>query len=138
MHGLLQWPVRIAREIPDKPMNVTIYHNPRCSKSRKTLELIESRGLQPRVVEYLENPPAPETLLRLAKMLKVPLAELLRTSEADFAKSSGQVPANDDHALSRWLHDHPRVLQRPIVVDEDRNRAVIGRPPENVMDLLPQ
>lgn len=117
-------------------MNVTIYHNPKCSKSRKTLEIIESNGLKPRIVEYLKNPPAPETLLRLAQMLEVPLAKLLRTGEADFAESPEAVPVDDEQALSRWLHDHPRVLQRPIVVDDDEDRAVIGRPPENVLGLI--
>jgi len=117
-------------------MNVTIYHNPGCSKSRKTLEILESQGLKPRIVEYLQNPPAPETLLGFAEMLQLPLASLLRTSEADFAESPEPVPVEDGQALSVWLHDHPRVLQRPIVVDEDQNRAVIGRPPENVLELL--
>ena len=117
-------------------MNVTIYHNPGCSKSRKTLELIESRGLKPRIVEYLKNPPAPDTLLRLAQLLEVPLAELLRSGEADFAESPQPVPVDDEQALARWLHDHPRVLQRPIVVVDDEDRAVIGRPPENVLELI--
>ena len=117
-------------------MNITIYHNPACSKSRKTLEIIESHGLKPRIVEYLKNPPAPETLQRLAAMLAVPLGELLRTSEADFAEAAGAVPMEDGEALSQWLHDHPRVLQRPIVVDDDTDRAVVGRPPENVLELL--
>ena len=119
-----------------KIMNVTIYHNPRCSKSRKTLEIIEAQGLKPRIVEYLEKPPPPDALLRLAKMLEVPLLQLLRTSEADFADSSEPVPVDDDQALSAWLHQHPRVIQRPIVVDEDRLRAIIGRPPELVLELL--
>ncbi len=117
-------------------MNITIYHNPGCSKSRKTLEIIESHGLKPRIVEYLQNPPAPDTLLGLAEMLELPLADLLRTAEADFVKSTQPVPVDDSQALSKWLHDHPRVLQRPIVVDEDQNRAVVGRPPENVLELL--
>jgi arsenate reductase len=117
-------------------MNLTIYHNPRCSKSRKTLEIIESRGLKPRIIEYLNEPPDPQTLLRLAEMLDVPLADLLRRSEADFADSPDAVPIDDKQALSRWLHDHPRVLQRPIVVDDDKGRAVVGRPPENVLELI--
>jgi len=117
-------------------MNITIYHNPGCSKSRETLEIIESRGPKPRIVEYLKNPPAPDTLKGLAEMLGVPLAALLRTAEADFAESPEPVPVDDVQALSIWLHHHPGVLQRPIVVDEDSDRAVIGRPPENVLDLL--
>lgn len=119
-------------------MNVTIYHNPGCSKSRKTLEIIESHGLKPRIVEYIDNPPAPDDLLRLANLLGVPLADLLRTSETDFSESSELVPVKDSQALSLWLHDHPRVLQRPIVVDEDNDRAVVGRPPENVLEIIEQ
>lgn len=117
-------------------MQLTIYHNPRCSKSRKTLELIESHGFKPRVVEYLKEPPNPHTLLELAGMLDVPLADLLRRSEAEFADCSEPVPLDDSRALSQWLHDHPRVLQRPIVVDDDTGRAVVGRPPENVLELI--
>ena len=117
-------------------MKFTIYHNPRCSKSRKTLEIIESRGLKPRIVEYIDNPPAPDDLLRLADLLDVPLADLLRTAETEFSESSEPVPVNDSQALSVWLHDHPRVLQRPIVVDEDNERAVVGRPPENVLEII--
>ena len=117
-------------------MNVTIYHNPKCSKSRKTLQIIESHGLRPRIVEYLDNSPDPDDLLRLANLLGVPLADLLRTSETEFSESSEPVPVEDNQALSQWLHDHPRVLQRPIVVDEDNNRAVVGRPPENVLEII--
>jgi arsenate reductase len=119
-------------------MNVTIYHNPACSKSRKTLEIIESQGVRPKIVEYLLQPPAPGALLHLAGMLELPLADLLRTSETDFAESPTRVPVDDGQALAQWLNEHPRVLQRPIVVDEDNGRAIIGRPPENVLKLLSQ
>ncbi len=117
-------------------MTVTIYHNPGCSKSRKTLEIIESQGVRPTIVEYLKNPPSPDTLLQLAERLAVPLADLLRRSEAEFADSVMPVPVDDDRALANWLHDHPRVLQRPIVVDENSGRAVVGRPPEKVLELM--
>ena len=118
-------------------MNVTIYHNPRCSKSRRTLEIIESRGIKPKIVEYLDQPPSPDTLATLAELLGLPLKELLRTAESDFTAAPEAVPVDDAVALADWLHAHPRVLQRPIVVDEDRGRSVIGRPPENVLGLLP-
>ena len=117
-------------------MKITIYHNPGCSKSRKTLELIESQGIEPKIVEYLAEPPDAQTLLRLAELLNMPLAELLRKSEDDFKRAAESVPLDDDAALAAWLHDHPRVLQRPIVVDEDGNRAVVGRPPENVFEII--
>jgi arsenate reductase len=117
-------------------MNITIYHNPGCSKSRKTLEIIESHGFEPRIVEYLVQPPDAQTLLRLAATLNVPMMDLLRKAEEDFSSASGSVPLDDDAALADWLHQHPRVLQRPIVVDEDGDRAVIGRPPENVLEIL--
>lgn len=117
-------------------MSITIYHNPRCSKSRKTLEILESRGVRPRIVEYLSTPPAPETLEALAGMLGVPLSTLLRTGESEYAEAGNSLPLDDQSALAEWLHAHPRVLQRPIVVDEENRRAVVGRPPENVLELI--
>ena len=117
-------------------MNITIYHNPRCSKSRKTLELIESQGIEPEIVEYLAEPPDAQTLLLLATALNMPLTELLRKSEDDFKIAAKSVPLDDDAALAAWLHKHPKVLQRPIVVNEDENRAVVGRPPENVFAVI--
>lgn len=117
-------------------MSLTIYHNPRCSKSRKTLELIESKGVTPRIVEYLESPPDPATLQKIAGLLQTPLNNLLRRGEDEFKNAGDSVPLDDEAALAGWVHDNPRVLERPIVVDEENGRAVVGRPPENVLDLL--
>jgi len=117
-------------------MSVTIYHNPRCSKSRKTLELIKSKGVRPKVVEYLETPPGPAELLAITRMLDRPLADLLRRGEDEFRDAGDSVPLDDEAALAAWIHEHPRVLERPIVVDEEKGRAVVGRPPENVLELL--
>jgi arsenate reductase len=117
-------------------MSITIYHNPRCSKSRKTLELIESKGVSPNIVEYLAVPPDADTLLRIAALLDVPLADLLRRNESEFTGSGGDVPLDDEKALAAWIHDNPNVLERPIVVDEEQDRAIVGRPPENVLSLL--
>lgn len=117
-------------------MTITIYHNPGCSKSRKTLELLESNGISPTIIEYLLTPPDRDTLLRLASLLGVSLADLLRRGEDVFKVAADCVPLDDEIALADWLHDNPRVLERPIVVDEDQNRAVVGRPPENVLNLL--
>lgn len=71
-------------------------------------------------------------------MLELPLADLLRRGEAEFRDAAGRVPLDDEAALANWLAAHPRVLQRPIVVDEEQERAVIGRPPENVLGLISQ
>ena len=117
-------------------MNITIYHNPSCSKSRKTLELIEEQGITPKIVEYLKTPPNAETVLTLASQLGITVVELLRSAESDFAAIMENALIDDDAALAAGLKDHPKALQRPIVVDEDAGRAVIGRPPENVLRLL--
>ena len=117
-------------------MKLTIYHNPSCSKSRKTLELIEKQGIIPRIVEYLKTPPDAETVLSLATSLGVRVVDLLRPAEADFAALTENASADDDAALAAGLKNHPRALQRPIVVDEDSGKGVFGRPPENVLELL--
>jgi arsenate reductase len=118
-------------------MTVRIYHNPRCSKSRKTLQLLTEHGIEPEIVAYLDEPPDAATVLRLADLLGLPVSDLLRTGEDDFVEQREVLDLGDDPALARWLQDHPRVLQRPIVVDEAAGRAVIGRPPEKVLELLP-
>lgn len=116
-------------------MKLTIYHNPGCSKSRGTLALIRERGIEPHIVNYLEEMPDADTLLRLAESLATDVSALMRQSESDYRDATDR-PAGDEMALAEWLHRHPRVLQRPVVVDEERGRAVIGRPPENVLDLI--
>ena len=118
-------------------MTITIYHNPRCSKSRKTLELIEDAGVTPQVVRYLDDPPDADRIRRLADTIGVAVAELLRRNEDDFKNAADLPDLGDDEALAGWLAAHPRVLQRPIVIDDDAGVAVIGRPPENVAGLLP-
>jgi arsenate reductase len=100
------------------------------------LELLESEGISPTIVEYLVNPPTADTLLQLARLLDSPLQDLLRRGEDDFRNAGNSVPLHDETKLASWLHDHPRVLERPIVVDEGRDRAIVGRPPENVLSLL--
>lgn len=115
---------------------LTIYHNPACSKSRQTLEILKENGLNPSIVSYLEEPPPAARIVELAELLDGPVAALLRRSEETF-RNAGDLPElEDDAALAAWLERHPRVLQRPIVVDDDRRRAVIGRPPENVLQLI--
>jgi len=119
-------------------MSITIYHNPRCSKSRKTLELLEQAGVNPAIVEYLNTPPSAAATLRNAELVGVRVADLLRRGEDEFKQADDLPDLDDDAALARWLELHPRVIERPIVVDEDNDRAVIGRPPENVLGLIGQ
>jgi len=106
----------------------TIYHNPRCSKSRETLAMLEAAGIKPEVVEYLRDVPSEETLLSLMEML--PPTSMVRTKEPAYSGFD----LNDKKTVARELHLHPELLERPIVVRG--KKAVIGRPPEAVNTLL--
>ena len=117
-------------------MNITIYHNPRCSKSRKSLEILRDQNVSPKIVAYLDTPPDAATIVDLAKMLAVPVQAIVRRNEAVFRDARDLPPLDDDAALAAWLADNPKAIERPIVVDEDRRRAVIGRPPEATLELL--
>ena len=117
-------------------MTITIYHNPRCSKSRKTLELINEAGVEPEIVLYLKDRPDADEILAVAGMLDTPVAELLRRGESEFKDATDLPDLADDAALAAWLVEHPIVLQRPIVTDSKAGKAVIGRPPENVIEFL--
>jgi len=113
-------------------MSVTIYHNPRCSKSRQTLELIRAHGTEPHIVEYLQTPPSADQLKDILTKLGKTAAQIVRPKEA---KEEGiGVAALDNDALIAALVAHPRAIERPIVVTDDD--AVLGRPPENVLDLI--
>jgi arsenate reductase len=117
-------------------MSLKIYHNPRCSKSRRTLEIIQDAGVEPEVVLYLEETPAAAEILDLAGKLGQPVAALLRRGESSFKDATDLPDLNNDAALAAWLETHPIVLERPIVIDTAAGKAVVGRPPENVNDLL--
>ena len=117
-------------------MSITIYHNPRCSKSRKSLEILQQSGIRPTIVEYLQTPPSAATVVRNAELAGVRVADLVRRGAEEFKLADDLPDLDDDEALARWLALHPRVIERPIVVDEDNGRAVIGRPPENVLALI--
>jgi arsenate reductase len=115
-------------------MKITIYHNPRCSKSRQTLELLQTEGIAPDIVEYLQNPPSAETILSIASQLNLTPRELMRTGEDDFKADREKLETMDDTAISKWLSTHPKVIQRPIVITDKGAR--IGRPPENVLEIV--
>lgn len=115
-------------------MQATIYHNARCSKSRQTLDLLESKGVEPKVVPYLERPPDAATLEKLVAMLGIRPADLLRRKEAPYAELGLAEKLEDDDALIAAMVAHPVLIERPIVVQG--NRARIGRPPERVLEIL--
>ena len=112
-------------------MSITIYHNPRCSKSRQTLALLEEKGITPVIIEYLETPPSVQELTTiLTKMGKGP-QDILRRKEA---KEEGIDLSSDGDQLIKAIVAHPRALERPIVVNGDK--AAMGRPPEAVLNIL--
>ena len=117
-------------------MSVTIYHNPRCSKSRKTLQLIQDAGIEPTIVEYLATPPSSARILELSTHLGMRPKELLRRKEAEFTAASDLPDLDDDTSLAAWMSRNPKVIERPIVVEDASGRAVVGRPPENVLQLI--
>lgn len=115
---------------------LTIYHNPRCSKSRKTLELIQESGVEATIVEYLQDAPNGERILHLAGLLEVPVADLLRRGEDEFKNATDLPDLSNNAALAAWIESNPKTLERPIVVDDENGQAVVGRPPENVLTLI--
>jgi arsenate reductase len=115
---------------------LTIYHNPRCSKSRRTLELLQESGIEPTIVEYLKETPDADRIVRMAGLLDVPVATLLRRGEDDFKNATDLPDLADNAALAAWIVSNPKTLERPIVIDDDNGRAVVGRPPENVLTLV--
>ncbi|GIX30286.1 MAG: arsenate reductase [Porticoccaceae bacterium] len=113
---------------------VTLYHNPRCSKSRAALALLRERGIEPEVVLYLETPPDEETLTQLLAKLGMAPRELLRKGEPEYRELGLADPGLSDEEIVRCMVRHPRLIERPIAVAGDR--AVVGRPPERVLEIL--
>jgi len=112
-------------------MTVKIYHNPRCSKSRQTLALLQDNGVEPQIVEYLTTPPSAAELKEVLGKLGLGPRDILRKKEA---KEEGIDPDLDGDALIEAIAQHPRALERPIVVKGAK--AAMGRPPESVLDIL--
>ena len=113
-------------------MTVTIYHNPRCSNSRRALELLRDRGVEPRVVEYLKTPPDAAELKRLLKLMGKRPRDILRAKEA--AEARIDPDALSDDALVAAMVQHPITIQRPIVASG--SKAALGRPPEAVLAIV--
>ncbi len=115
-------------------MSVTIYHNPRCSKSRQTLQILQDNGITPEVVLYLETPPTKAQLKGLLKKLNISARELLRKGEDDYKNNNLKDPSLSEADLIDMMVRYPKLIERPIVVRDDK--AVLGRPPENVLTLI--
>ena len=113
---------------------VTIYHNPRCSKSRQTMELLEERGITPKVVEYLQSPPDTETLALILERLGLSPRQLMRKKEEPYGTLGLDDQTLSDARLIQAMVDNPILIERPIVVANDR--VAVGRPPENVLTIL--
>ena len=114
---------------------ITIWHNPRCSKSRISLALLTEQGVEPAEVRYLETPPSRPEIERVLELLAIPPIDLIRRGEAAFKElqlSSGST----DEQLLEAMASHPILIERPVVFTDEK--AVIGRPPENVLELLDQ
>ncbi|MCX7068834.1 MAG: arsenate reductase (glutaredoxin) [Methylococcales bacterium] len=115
-------------------MNITIYHNPRCSKSRETLQLLEQRGIKPVIIEYLKSPPSAEQLDALLQLLAIEPRELMRKKEPEYQENNLDDETLDRQSLIKAMIKHPILIERPIVLAN--GKAAIGRPPEAVLAIL--
>ncbi len=113
---------------------LTIYHNPRCSKSRQTLELIREHGIEPTIIEYLNAPPSLDELSTLLKQLKLTPRDIMRTKEASYKEQGLDNPSLSEAELLKALQAHPSLIERPLVTNG--HKTVLGRPPENVLELF--
>jgi arsenate reductase (glutaredoxin) len=115
-------------------MTTRLYHNPRCSKSRGALELLRERGIEPQIVAYLDQPPSIAELRELLRLLGTGARSLLRDGEPEYTELGLADPSLDEDALIAAMAAHPRLIERPVFMHA--GRAVIGRPPERVLELL--
>ena len=114
--------------------DVTIYHNPRCSKSRQTLKLLREQGVEPEIIEYLKTPPDEAALACILERLGISAHELARTGESLYKELGLDENPPSEAQMLRLLVENPKLIERPIVVTP--RAAAIGRPPENVLKLL--
>ena len=115
-------------------MSVTLYHNPRCSKSRQTLQILRDRGIEPEILEYLKTPPDALTLSAILDRLGMGPRDLMRVKEKEYREHGLDDPSLSREALIAAMVDHPILIERPIVLKD--SRAALGRPPEGVVDIL--
>lgn len=115
-------------------MSVKIYHNPRCSKSRQTLQLLEENGVQAEIIEYLKTPPTADELDTILQLLDMQPRELMRKREAEYKATGMDNPDLDRDALIAGMVNAPKLIERPIVMAN--GKAAVGRPPESVLAIL--
>ncbi|MCD6035322.1 MAG: arsC [Rickettsiales bacterium] len=113
---------------------ITLYHNPRCSKSREALALLESRGVATQVVEYLKTPPSVQELEAILAALKLPPRELMRKKEPEYKALGLDNPALNDKELIQAMAAHPVLIERPIAIH--KGKAAVGRPPEKIFEVV--
>jgi arsenate reductase len=115
--------------------DLTLYHNPRCSKSRSALQLLEARGLTPTIVRYLDTPPSVAQLSDILGKLGIGARQLLRSGEDDYRTLNLADPGLSEAQLIEAMAAHPKLIERPILIVG--SQAVIGRPPEKILEILP-
>ncbi len=115
-------------------MSVVIYHNPRCSKSRQTLALLQAQGIEPEVVEYLKTPPSATELQTILSLLGLSARQLMRRKEALYTELNLADESLSEAQLVQAMVDHPKLIERPIVLAN--GKAALGRPPENVLTII--
>ena len=115
-------------------MVIEIYHNPRCSKSRQALQLLRDEGIEPHITEYLNTPPNKAKLEKILQMLDLEPRELMRKKEKEYKEAGLDNPDLGRDQLIQGMIDHPKLIERPIVIKGDR--AALGRPPEQVLEIL--
>ena len=116
-------------------MALTIYHNPKCSKSRKTLELLQEESEKPKIVLYIEEAPSSDDIISIAKMLSLKVEDLIRPKDIPSSQIK-KIKSLDSGSLAKWISINSYALQRPIVINYSIKKAVICRPPEKLYEIL--
>lgn len=115
-------------------MSTTIYHNPRCTKSRQSLELLRNQGIEPEIIEYLNNPPSVKELKSILSKLGLPIRDIIRVNEPEYTQLGLSDPSLTDEQIIQAVVTTPKLIERPIVLYN--GKATIGRPPEKILEIL--
>jgi arsenate reductase len=115
-------------------MSIVIYHNPRCTKSRETLQLLKDNGVEPKIIEYLKDTPSKDELKEIVKSLGISARDILRKKEALYKEAGFDNESLSEDEVISLMSKNPKVIERPIVVNG--SKAAIGRPPENILKII--